>query len=60
MFKDAKTGLTSSFTNEDLAQSLETEKNRMKSYRPSIRNFWINVIEKETRNRMYSYPKVEG
>lgn len=60
LFYDLKTKVTQPYTDEDLVQSLDLDKNRMKNHRPSLRNFWLSILESEAKERMYGYPKVDG
>ena len=60
LFIDPKTKATRSYTDDDVLKQLEQEKVRMRNQRPSLKLYWMTLMEKDAKSRLYGYPKVEG
>lgn len=60
IYTDLKTGISKTYADEDIMEQLEQEKTRMRNQRPSLKQFWPNIIDKVERARLYGYPVEEG
>ena len=53
MSEDKLLGKKETYTDDDIIQNLELEKNRQKSFRPSLRHFWLNLMKTTEAARLY-------
>lgn len=46
-------GRKETFTSDDVAAVAETEKNRLRNSRPSLRGFWLDMLQRSEESRFY-------
>ena len=60
VYSDPKSGRMEAYTDDDILQTLELDRTRLRNLRPSLRHFWLNVMQREAEARLYGFPQTQG